>query len=37
MLDKLVLDVTDFAKQHPGGARPFKDKLGRDIGPFLND
>ena len=37
MLDKLAFDVTDFAKKHPGGALAFKDKIGRDIAPFLND
>jgi len=36
ILDDLVLDVTDFAKQHPGGRFLLEKNFGRDISKFFH-
>ena len=35
ILDDLVLDVTDFAKSHPGGRFLIEKNFGRDISKFF--
>ena len=34
ILDNLVLDVTDFIKEHPGGRFALRHNIGRDISKF---
>lgn len=36
ILDDLVLDVTEFAKSHPGGRFLIEKNIGRDISKYFH-